>query len=243
MKYETIVISDIHLGTSDSKYIEAMQFLKENTCKHLILNWDIIDWWHIRMFWWRKKWFSDLFKFLFSLEKLGTKITYIKGNHDEFRWTMTPIKINNIEICEDMIYESGKKKYYICHGQQFDKIEWDVFGLMYISLFIGTFFYRLNRKFNQIRKKLWFKWRYSIIKWIKEVAKFLMIWSKKKFEINLNKILEEKWCDWVICWHLHRADDKIIGLNHYLNCGDRIESMTALVEDENHNRKLVEYKK
>ena len=43
--------------------------------------------------------------------------------------------------------------------------------------------------------------------------------------------------------HLHRADDKIIGLNHYLNCGDRIESMTALVEDENHNRKLVEYKK
>jgi UDP-2,3-diacylglucosamine pyrophosphatase LpxH len=243
MHYRTIVISDIHLWTAWSKYKEAMEFLKENTCDHLILNWDIIDWRHIRLFWWRKKWFSDLFKFLFDLEKQWTKITYIKGNHDEFRWTMTPIKINNIEIVEDLIYKSWAKKYYICHWQQFDKVQWSIFGMIYITLTIGTFFYRLNRKFNELRKKLWYKWHYSIIKRIKEAAKLLMLWSKKKFEININKIINEKWCDGIICGHLHKADDKIIGLNHYLNSWDRIESMTALVEDEKHNWKLIEYKK
>ena len=37
----TIIISDIHLGTRDSKAEELIDFLTENTCRNLILNGDI----------------------------------------------------------------------------------------------------------------------------------------------------------------------------------------------------------
>lgn len=46
--YPTIVLSDIHLGTSSSKTKEVTNFLKSVNCKRLILNGDIIDGWALR---------------------------------------------------------------------------------------------------------------------------------------------------------------------------------------------------
>lgn len=43
--YPTVVLSDIHLGTSHSKTIEVSNFLKSVSCDRLILNGDIIDGW------------------------------------------------------------------------------------------------------------------------------------------------------------------------------------------------------
>ena len=43
--YSTIVLSDIHLGTSHSKTVEVSNFLKSVNCRRLILNGDIIDGW------------------------------------------------------------------------------------------------------------------------------------------------------------------------------------------------------
>jgi len=39
MKYKTIIISDIHLWTKDSRYKELLDFLQNNKCKNQILNW------------------------------------------------------------------------------------------------------------------------------------------------------------------------------------------------------------
>ena len=46
--YPTVVLSDIHLGTSHSKTIEVSNFLKSVSCDRLILNGDIIDGWHLK---------------------------------------------------------------------------------------------------------------------------------------------------------------------------------------------------
>ena len=46
--YRTVVLSDIHLGTSHSKVEEVSRFLSSIDCERLILNCDIIDGWHIR---------------------------------------------------------------------------------------------------------------------------------------------------------------------------------------------------
>lgn len=40
--YSTIVLSDIHLGTSHSKTTEVTNFLKSVNCRRLILDGDII---------------------------------------------------------------------------------------------------------------------------------------------------------------------------------------------------------
>ena len=46
--YRTLVLSDIHLGTSHSKTEEVSHFLSHVDCDRLILNGDIIDGWHLK---------------------------------------------------------------------------------------------------------------------------------------------------------------------------------------------------
>ena len=46
--YRTVVLSDIHLGTSHSKVNEASDFLSSVDCERLILNGDIIDGWNLQ---------------------------------------------------------------------------------------------------------------------------------------------------------------------------------------------------
>jgi len=49
--FRTIVLSDIHLGTSGSKAKEVTEFLKTYSCQKLILNGDIIDGWQLKTIW------------------------------------------------------------------------------------------------------------------------------------------------------------------------------------------------
>lgn len=46
--YRTIVLSDIHLGTSHSKVEQVCNFLSQANCERLILNGDIIDGWSLQ---------------------------------------------------------------------------------------------------------------------------------------------------------------------------------------------------
>ena len=47
--------------------------------------------------------------------------------------------------------------------------------------------------------------------------------------------------DGVICGHIHQAADVWYGKTHYLNSGDWVESMTALVEDGQGAWRILRY--
>jgi hypothetical protein len=47
--------------------------------------------------------------------------------------------------------------------------------------------------------------------------------------------------DGVICGHIHRAEIKSINGVQYLNCGDWVESCTALVEDFEGSIRLIHF--
>lgn len=81
--YRTIVLSDIHLGTSHSKVAEVSHFLSTVNCDRLILNGDIIDGWHLQKSG-VKRWNAEhtrFFKVIMKMmEKCGTAIyVLIKG--------------------------------------------------------------------------------------------------------------------------------------------------------------------
>ena len=50
-----------------------------------------------------------------------------------------------------------------------------------------------------------------------------------------------KGCEGIICGHIHQPAIKHINGIHYLNSGDWVESMTALVEDKKGEWSLVYY--
>ena len=85
--YRTIVLSDIHLGTSHSKTDEVCHFLSNVDCGRLILNGDIIDGWHLKKSGMRKwqPYHTRFFKILMKMmERKGTQVVYVRGNHDDF---------------------------------------------------------------------------------------------------------------------------------------------------------------
>ncbi|MCF7835312.1 UDP-2,3-diacylglucosamine diphosphatase [Candidatus Gracilibacteria bacterium] len=244
MKFNTIIMSDIHLGTPDSKYQQVLDFLKKNTFKNLILNGDIIDGWHIKIFGKLPIEHRKLLHYIFGLAKNSkVNVYYIKGNHDEFLKRILPLEAGNFKLLKDLVYTGlNGKKYYICHGDQFDKVEGKLFILSLISFLGGCFLYRLNRIYNKRRLKKGRKYL-SLVKQIKSIAKVMMVGGNNKFYPKLESTAKKQNCQGIICGHIHKAENLKIGNIHYLNSGDRVESMTAITEDLKGNREILNYNK
>jgi len=152
--YKTIVISDVHLGASGSKTKQLVRFLKQNTCEWLILNGDIIDGWQLqRSGKWKRK-HTRFFKIILKMiDRYKTKVIYIRGNHDDFLDQILPLRIGNLSVCREYIYESAGKRFYITHGDIFDSI---TTKLKFVAK-LGDIGYNLllwlNKRYNQYRAK------------------------------------------------------------------------------------------
>lgn len=99
----------------------------------------------------------------------------------------------------------------------------------------------INRVYNRRRRKKGLPYK-SISQKVKQSVKASVSYISD-FEDSLCGIARRKNCTGVICGHIHQADDRMIGDVHYLNSGDWVESMTALVEDFDGNWSIMEYTK
>jgi UDP-2,3-diacylglucosamine pyrophosphatase LpxH len=92
----------------------------------------------------------------------------------------------------------------------------------------------------------WRAWRglsyYSISKDIKRGVKAAVNYITD-FEVSAIKLAEQHHCDGVICGHIHHAADRQIAGKHYLNSGDWVESMTAILVDYDNNITVKEFHK
>ena len=238
MKYQAIVVSDLHLGTKDSKAEEFIQFLDEHPTDLLILNGDIIDGWALNR---GTKWKKQHTKVISKLLKLSnkTRIIWIRGNHDEFIQEFIGTHLGAIEIREDYVLELTDKKYYCFHGDVIDvfitKYKW----LSKIGAVGYDFALWLNRVYNTYRK--WRKLPYiSISQKIKESVKVATNYVND-FEVTALSMATKKGCDGVMCGHIHQPEDRMINGKRYLNSGDWIENMSAICVDKDEN--LYLYKK
>lgn len=237
---KTIVISDVHLGTKGSKAKELVRFLKQYKCENLILNGDIIDGWQLRKSGkWKRKHTRFFSRILKMIDEDGTKVTYLRGNHDDFLDQILPFGMGNLSIQRDMVYESFGKKYYIVHGDVFDSITSQFKWIAKLGDIGYTFLLWINRQYNYRRLKKglpYFSLSQSIKSKVKRAVKYI-----DDFETQLSSMAKYKNCNGIICGHIHQPAVKSIDGIHYLNSGDWVESMTALVEDFSGEWSLVYY--
>jgi UDP-2,3-diacylglucosamine pyrophosphatase LpxH len=241
VKYKAIIVSDLHLGTKDSKAKEFIEFIDSHPTDLLILNGDIVDGWALKR---GSKWKNSHTKVITKLLKLSnkTKIVWVRGNHDEFLTDFMGIDLGKIEVREDYVLELYKHVegdefektfYYVFHG---DKI--DVFITKYKWLAkIGSVGYDmalwLNRWYNRYRawRKLPYK---SISQEIKNGVKSATNYIND-FESEAVKMAHKKGCYGVICGHIHQPSDTMTNDGHYLNSGDWVENRTAILLDNSNN--------
>lgn len=242
MKIEckTIVVSDVHLGTKGSKVKELVRFLKQYKCENLILNGDIIDGWQLKKSGeWKRKHTRFFSRILKMIEEDSTKVTYVRGNHDDFLDQILPFKMGNLNIVKDMIYHSNGKKHYIVHGDIFDSITTKFKWIAKLGDIGYTFLLWINRHYNHRRRKKGLPY-YSLSQVVKNKVKQAVKYIDD-FENQLTAMAKYKDCDSIICGHIHQPAIKSIEGITYLNSGDWVESMTALVEDFNGEWNLTYY--
>ena len=240
--YKTIWISDVHLGAKRAKSESLLNFLKHNCSEKLFIVGDLFDGWKLRKKFYWEPIYTDLIMYILNLVRDGVQVIYLTGNHDEFlrKYLKKELHFHNLIITDRYVYESNNDKYLVIHGDQYDLVslcyKWAaVFGdkLYGISIFV-------NCIFNSFRQTLGLKpWSFS--KYIKhKVKQAVNVISKyEKLLINECRINGYKG---VICGHIHTPVIKKIDDFFYYNCGDWVESLSALVEDENGNIKLVHWK-
>jgi UDP-2,3-diacylglucosamine pyrophosphatase LpxH len=237
-RYKTVIISDVHLGSSSSRAKEATEFLKSIECDNLFLNGDIIDGWALRK---GGKWTKEHTKFIRQLlkktYKTKTKIVYLRGNHDDFLDKILPIRIPKIKICKEFVYESFEKKYYIIHGDVFDLVTTKFKFLSVLGGVAYDFLIWLNRIYNRWREKRG-KEYYSLSQVIKYKIKAAVSYLSD-FENTLSAYAKKRGFDGVICGHIHHPEIKTIDEVKYMNSGDWVESLSALVETDEGEWKLV----
>jgi len=240
-EFRTIVISDLHLGTSGSKAKEVTNFLKQYTCKKLILNGDIIDGWQLKKYGaWKRKHTAFFKTMLKMMDDHHTRVIYLRGNHDDFLDQIMPLRLGKqFQIRKDYILKSGHKRFYITHGDVFDSVTTGFKWLAYLGDVGYTFLLWLNKLYNNYRA-----WRgrpyYSLSQKIKQRVKMAVSYISD-FEEKLTELARSRDCDGIICGHIHQPAIRDIDGITYMNSGDWVESLSALVEDFEGNWSLLYY--
>jgi len=240
LKFKTIVLSDVHLGTFDCKIREVNHFLKHTRCEKLILNGDIIDGWRLKGGGlWTKAHTRFVRLILKKLEKKDTEVIYLRGNHDDILARFLPISFERLRIVEDHIHEGVRGNYLVLHGDIFDTVTKNFVFLAYAGDWGYSVLMRFNRFYNR-----WRAWRgkeyYSLSKAVKARVK-RAVNHVSHFEEHIAALAGSRGCVGVMCGHIHTAADRMIGDVHYLNSGDWVESLTALVEHTDGRFEIVDF--
>jgi UDP-2,3-diacylglucosamine pyrophosphatase LpxH len=242
IRFKTLFLSDVHLGTRDCKVHEVNDLLRRSRCEKLVLNGDIIDAWHLSRR--RNHWNTAHTRFirlvLRKLEKEATEVVYLRGNHDDVLTAFLPLAFERLTIVEDHIHEGPRGRYLVLHGDVFDTITKNFVFLAHL----GDWGYRallgLNRAYNA-----WRRWRgleyWSLSKAIKARVKSAVS-HISNFEDHIADLAKSRGCTGVMCGHIHTPADKLLGDIHYLNSGDWVESLTAIVEHLDGRYELVDFK-
>jgi len=239
-KQRTIFISDTHLGTRDAQVEYLLDFLRNSECEHLYLLGDIIDIWKLRSGWHWPQRNNDLVQVVIEKARSGTRVIYIPGNHDEMFRKYIGSNFNGIQIRRNAIHVTANgRRLLLIHGDEFDSVVLNNRWLAHIGSWAYDAALWLNRHFNNLRRRLGFPY-WSLSHYLKHKVKNAVNFISS-FEQALAREARQCNVDGVVCGHIHHAAIEDMEGTLYANCGDWVESCTALVEDDKGQLRVVHW--
>lgn len=240
VRYRALFISDIHLGTRAAQAESFLEFLRHHEAETIYLVGDIIDFWRVKRgpVWQQSH--NDVLQKLLRKVRKGSRIVYIPGNHDEAMRDYTGMAFGGIEIYRDIIHTGvDGRRYLVMHGDEFDVVVRYAKWLAFLGDRSYEFALWCNHPLNWVRRRLGFGY-WSLSQYLKLRVKSAVNFIGE-FEQALADEARRHNVDGVICGHIHHAADRPIAGVRYLNCGDWVESCTALAEDDTGQIHLIRW--
>ena len=200
-KTHTIIISDLHLGSSVSEPAKALETLKRYSFEKLILLGDVFDSLDFRDLD-RECW--DLLTYIGEFSK-KKRVRWIVGNHDA---GLTDVfdSLMDARTYETYSWKYNDKKYLAIHGHQYDRFLVNNAFLSYVATKIYNFVQKIDseeRKFSRFLKRQSKGW----LRLTDKVARAALA------------LAEKEGADYVFCGHTHKALERRKHRIRYYNSG------------------------
>ena len=229
LRYRSVWISDLHLGTPGCQAVALLDFLKTVECETLFLVGDIVDGWQLGRSWYWPQAHNDVVQKLLRKARKGTRVIFIPGNHDEFARRYVGHNFGGIDVAEDWVHETADgRKLWVMHGDLFDGVIQCAKWLAHVGDSLYEFTLKLNRYLNSLRARLGLPY-WSLSKYLKLKVKRAVSFIGD-FEQAVAREARRRGVQGVVCGHIHHAELRDIDGILYANDGDWVESLTALVE-------------
>jgi len=224
--YDTLILSDLHLGSEISRAEQATRMLRENRFRRLILLGDI---------------FSDLnfgrltkphWKFLSYIRKLsnpkrGIEVVWVEGNHDR-GLSQVMSHLVGVKVYEEYTWSFAGHRHLAIHGHQFDRFV--VNNLLLSSL--GTLLHLQLQKLD-------FKGK-GLSRFVDRLnARWLRLSSKVATGAIMHARLRQ--VDRVFCGHTHKAQSCESDGIGYFNTGGWTDSPVTYVTVDSDGVRIHEY--
>ncbi|WP_346327421.1 UDP-2,3-diacylglucosamine diphosphatase [Iodidimonas sp. SYSU 1G8] len=229
LRYRSIWISDLHLGTKGAQADYLLDFLKYTECERLYLVGDIIDGWRLKKGWYWPQAHNDVVQKVLRKARKGTEIIYITGNHDEALRDFAGHFFGGVLVTNETIhYTADGRRFLVFHGDAFDAVVKHARWLAFLGDHAYHAALSVNRVVNAVRRRLGYSY-WSLSAYLKHKVKNAVEFISR-FEVAVAQECAERGLDGVICGHIHHAEMREMNGVLYCNDGDWVESCTALVE-------------
>lgn len=240
LEYKTVWISDTHLGSKGARAKELARFLKQVRCEKLYLVGDIIDCWRLKSRWYWPAEHNDVVRRILKHASRGTEVVYVPGNHDDAARQFVNMAFGGVDIKKHTEHTTADgKKLFVTHGDQFDLVVQHSKWLSVLGSVAYETLLKINRHYNVVRR--WLGMPYASLSQaiklkVKRACTFI-----SKFEEILAQEAHKRGMDGVVCGHIHKAEQREMDEGVlYLNCGDWVESCSALVEHADGRLEIID---
>jgi UDP-2,3-diacylglucosamine pyrophosphatase LpxH len=240
LRFRSIWISDVHLGTRACKAEYLLDFLRHTDSRHLYLVGDMIDFWNLRNGWYWPASHNQVVQTVMEKAARGTEVVYVPGNHDELFRKHIGRVFGGVRVEPELTHTTADgRRLLVMHGDEFDNIvKYSRWLAMFGSWLYDVLLYT-NRWVNMVRRRLGFPY-WSLAGYLKHKVKNAVNYISH-FEHALVHEARRRQVDGVVCGHIHKAMMEEYEGVLYCNDGDWVESCTALVERHDGTLALIHW--
>ena len=222
------VLSDIHLGTRHCRAEALLAYLEQLDPRRLVLNGDIIDFWHMCRRWPAAQ--VAVLQRLVRFAQEGVQIHLITGNHDDALRRFVPHVLANIHLDDHLEFDLDGRRTLFVHGDLVEATHASTPILRWIGGQAYDGIMALDALVNRARTWLGGE-RVSLLAQVKEHLP-IAVRHIAGFEAASAAYAVARGCSAVVCGHIHlpRMREIMVGdvSVQYLNSGDWVEHCSAL---------------
>ncbi len=237
-RYRALFLSDMHLGSRGCQSDRLADFLRNHEADTIYLVGDIVDGWRLGSKWYWPAAHNEIVQILLRAARRGVRIVLTPGNHDAFLRDFYGTHFGGVEVVEQTVHVAADgRRYLVIHGDTFDQALKHTQRFAFLGGSAVRATTAINGGLNFTRRLLGLS-HWSLSQWAKLKVKNATNYLSD-FEQGLAALAHRHHVDGVICGHVHHATiHEDLGVR-YINCGDWIESCTAVAEHNNGSFEIV----